>query len=138
MENASKALLMAGGIFIALMIIGSIIMLFTNLSDYQSNQDELELTSQIAEFNNQYEPYMKEDLSLMELQSVYNKILDNNKQAEQSGTEDDKIKTNIGDYITDSWSNISTNDKKTKRFKCSDSKYRSDGRIKEIYFEQTK
>lgn len=80
MENASKALLMAGGILIALLILGALIMMFTSLQDYQNTNDARTKNTQIAQFNNQFEPYNKEGLTLMELKSVYNKIESNNKQ----------------------------------------------------------
>ena len=63
MENASKALLMAGGILIALMIIGALVLLGNNLSNYKSNEDISVHQAQIAEFNNQFEPYNKKRLN---------------------------------------------------------------------------
>lgn len=137
MENASKALLMAGGIFIALMILGAIVMLFTNLADYQNKQGDLELTAQIAEFNNQYEPYNKKNLTLMELKTVYNKIVDYNSKADV----DEQIETNIPDIYSDltgNWSDIVQDEKKTRRFDCTGITYRSDGRISAINFKQVK
>ena len=59
MENASKALLIAGGILLALLIIGSLVLLFSNLQDYQNKTNISVRQSQIAEFNNQFEPYNK-------------------------------------------------------------------------------
>ena len=35
MENASKALVMAGGILIALLVIGALLLMFNQVSDYQ-------------------------------------------------------------------------------------------------------
>ena len=40
MENASKALIMAGGVMIALLIIGSLLLMFNNLSSYQVGSNE--------------------------------------------------------------------------------------------------
>lgn len=80
MENASNALLMAGGILIALLIIGALVIMGANLQSYQNNNDDLTKLSQIAEFNNQFEPYNKDNLTLMELKSIYNKIKSNNAQ----------------------------------------------------------
>ena len=40
MENASKALLMAGSVLIALMIVGLLVFMFSNLSNYQSSDTE--------------------------------------------------------------------------------------------------
>ena len=80
MENASKALIMAGGILIAMLIIGSLVLLFTSLADYQNNESINAKQSQVAEFNNQYEPFNKDNLTLNELKSIYNKIISNNKK----------------------------------------------------------
>lgn len=90
MENASKALLMAGGILIALMIAAVVVLMFSNMSGYFATEESIARTKHAAEFNNQYEPYIKEGLTLFELKSVYNKILSNNKQNPEY-----KIKTNI-------------------------------------------
>ena len=78
MENASKALLMAGGILIALMILGALIMMFTNLGMFQDQSEAKKKQDQIAKFNSEFEPYNKQKLSLMELKSVYSKIESNN------------------------------------------------------------
>ena len=106
MENASKALLMAGGILIALLILGALIMMFTSLQDYQNTNDAQTKNSQIAQFNNQFEPYNKDNLTLMELKSVYNKIESNNTQhsKDSNGKIDEKsgyfIKHNIKDIVS--------------------------------------
>lgn len=80
MENASKALIMAGGILIALLVIGALVIMFTELSDYQNATDASRKDAQIAKFNNQFEPFNKDELTLMELLSIYNKIESNNKR----------------------------------------------------------
>ena len=38
MENASKALLMAGGILIALLIIGALLLMFNQISTYKQSE----------------------------------------------------------------------------------------------------
>ena len=40
MENASKALIIAGSVLIALMIIGALLLMFSNLSNYQSTNTQ--------------------------------------------------------------------------------------------------
>ena len=136
MENAAKALLMAGGILIALLVMGALVLLFSNLSDYQNKTDASVKQSQIAEFNNQFEPYNRNDVTLMELKSLYNKILSNNAKSEY------KIETNISspevyeNIEADSLS-IPEDDKITLRFKCINIEYENaDGRISKIEFEK--
>ena len=137
MENASKALIMAGGILIAMLIIGSLVLLFTSLADYQNNESINAKQSQVAEFNNQYEPFNKDNLTLNELKSIYNKIISNNKKYPEY-----EIETNIEEIYrniaTDDFTNnkiVSEDDKQTKIFKCTGIKYEGiDGRISAIYF----
>lgn len=42
MENASKALIMAGGILIALLVIGALVLMFNQLSYYQRTETDSE------------------------------------------------------------------------------------------------
>ena len=57
MENASKALLMAGGILTALLVIGALILMFNQLGIYQKSNSQAEKNSQIAAFNRKFEKY---------------------------------------------------------------------------------
>ena len=146
MENAAKALLMAGGVLIALLVLGSLVMLFTNLQDYQNKTDASVLETQIAKYNSQYEPYNKDGLTLMELKSVYNKIESNNKEHPEF-----EINSNILDssatiinqpslsicnyYLKPDFKTIPEDHKIIKRFKCIGIEYKGrDGRISRIDF----
>ena len=131
MENASKALLMAGGILIALMIIGALVLLGNNLSSYKTNEEALEKQSQIVEFNNQFEPYNKDDLNLMELKSLFNKIESNNQINPEY-----KITTNIENAYPDikkDFKQISQEEKQTRTFACESIGYDGEGRINKKY-----
>ena len=57
MENASKALIMAGGVLIALMILGALLLMFNNLSSYQNTNTQTTEEAQVIAFNNQFETY---------------------------------------------------------------------------------
>lgn len=147
MENASKALLMAGGILIALLILGALVLLMTNLQTYQNANNDMTKNSQIAEFNNQFEPYNKNNLTLMELKSVYNKIESNNAQHPEY-----PIEHNIGSALrsaglsdancikfesANGFREIEDTYKQKLKFKClSDSiEYKNpDGRISKMHF----
>ncbi len=136
MENASKALLMAGGILIALMIIGALVLLGNNLSSYKTNEEALEKQSQIVEFNNQFEPYNKDDLNLMELKSLFNKIESNNQINPEY-----KITTNIENAYPDikkDFKQISQEEKQTRMFSCESIGYDGEGRINNMQFRKIK
>ena len=134
MENATRALTMAGGILIALMILGALFLMFNNLSSYQNQNDTSTKSTQIAEFNNQFEPYNKDNLTLMELHSVYNKVNSNNTKNPEykiemiyefnSNHEDGNLKENFKSNFT--------------AIEEADIEYKGvDGRISKIVFKDT-
>lgn len=86
MENASKALIMAGSVLIALMIIGALVLMFSNLTSYQETNKDVAKSAQIAEFNTQYETYNRNDLRGSELYSLLNKVIDYNRRESVEGT----------------------------------------------------
>lgn len=94
MENASYALLMAGGILITLLVISVVVFMFIQLGSAQHGQDEITKASQIAEFNEQFEPYNRDKLTLFDLKSIWNKIDSNNRKYAPD-------KENMPEYIID-------------------------------------
>lgn len=150
MENASHALLIAGGILIALLILGSLVMLFTNLQDYQNKTDISVKQAQIADFNNQFEPFNKTGLTLMELKSIYNKITSNNIKHPEY-TINHNIDTNLlnikadplnGDiasnFFTGDFRVLPESEKMNRRFNCNLLEYKNEGgRISKMEFEDT-
>ena len=78
MENASKALLMAGGILIAVLIIGVLIYSFGTMSGYFSAEQDIEAAQQLKIFNDQYESYNRKLLRGTDVISVMNKAININ------------------------------------------------------------
>lgn len=79
MGNASKALIMAGGVLISLMVIGLLVLFYNNLSGMQKIKTDSETEQQAAEFNKQYDVYAR-DVYGSEILSIANKIADYNKR----------------------------------------------------------
>ena len=86
MENASKALIIAGSVLIALMIIGALVLMFSNLTNYQNTNIDTTRTAQIAQFNSEYETYNRQDVRGSELYSLLNKVIDYNRRESVEGT----------------------------------------------------
>lgn len=86
MENASKALIMAGGVLIALIILGALILMFNSLSAYQDSTDENLKEAQIVEFNSQYSTYDRNDVRGSDLYSLLNRAVDYNERKSYKGT----------------------------------------------------
>ena len=80
MENASKALIMAGSILIALMIIGALLLMFNNLSTYQESNVETTRDAQVVEFNNQFVTYNRDNIRGSDIVSLMNRAIDYNER----------------------------------------------------------
>ena len=80
MENASKALLMAAGILIGIMIISLGVYLFTQFGGTSAQiHDNIE-TSQIEEFNSQFTAYQARDnVTIHDIITMANLATENNK-----------------------------------------------------------
>ena len=80
MENASKALMIAAGTLIGIMIIGTLVYFYNSLKGFPEQQNEAELLKQISAFNTEYEAYNKKIMYGTDLISVLNKAKNNNEK----------------------------------------------------------
>ncbi len=85
MENASKALIMAGSILIALMIVGVLIYMWASSSELFKQNESAELAEQIKMFNLEYEGYNKKLLRGTDVISAMNKADSNNRKYAKPG-----------------------------------------------------
>ena len=104
MENASKALIMAGGIFIAQLVITLLVFFYNNIVTVQNADEEAEIIEQAAEFNKQYDVYNRNNLYGSEILSLANKMEDyNRKEAAEKGYPEIEMEVtiteNIGTYF---------------------------------------
>lgn len=80
MENASKALLMAAGVFLVMLILALVIFAWGKFSDYQNAKDSLVDIEDTAKFNEQFTHYDRDDVQGYEILSLANKVIDYNKR----------------------------------------------------------
>ena len=85
MENASKALIMAGGMLLAILIVSLLIYAWSLFSEYQASQDSLADVEDTAKFNEQFANYDRDDVQGYELISLVNKIIDYNYRKSDDG-----------------------------------------------------
>ena len=78
MENASKALIIAGGILLTMAMVGLLIFAWNKFSDYYSKDDDLSSIDDLTEFNLQFTNYQRDDVHGYELISLANKVYDYN------------------------------------------------------------
>ena len=89
MENASKALIIAGAILLAILIIGLGIFIYRQAANTVSDTGMDQLT--IQQFNAQFENYLGKEITGTAAKSPYDTILNNNNTA----TEATKVKLKI-------------------------------------------
>ena len=88
MENASKALMMAGGVLIAVMVISFIVFILRKGGAMSAEYDTHMSDQELARFNGQFEIYDKDDNTIFDVITVANLAYDINKKAnwdEQAG-----------------------------------------------------
>lgn len=77
MENASKALLMAGGILISIIILAVLVRTFGTIVAFQKTQLSEEEQAQLAQFNSEYTKYLNQYVYGTEVRTVINKSENN-------------------------------------------------------------
>lgn len=84
MENASKALVMAGGVLLAIMVLATLIYAANSWGLLSNAENESDASQQLAKFNREYESYNKDLLYGIDVISVLNKAIDNNNSISES------------------------------------------------------
>ena len=87
MENAAKALKIAGGVLLAMLLTSLLIFVFRQISSFSKVQEEQLEAKQLAEFNQQWEAYNKKLLYGTDVITVVNKAIDNNNKMETQDSE---------------------------------------------------
>lgn len=92
MENASKALIMAGGMLLAILIVSLLLYAWSLFSKYQSSKDSLADVEDTTKFNEQFANYDRKGVQGYELLSLVNKVIDYNyrRSSDNQAKNDDK------------------------------------------------
>lgn len=138
MENATQALLIAGGILLAILTLTMIAFLTGNLATVgQARAEKVEL-ERLAKWNAEWEAYNKKLLYGADVLTLVNKAKQNNEEYENSTKYEVKIDITANSKDKDGTQITTGNIEqyKTSIFKCIDIRYNSDtGRVSEMTFE---
>lgn len=86
MENAAKALLIAAGVLIAILVLSLLVVAYTQMSDYYQQQHEAVIIEQTKEFNSQFENYNRKQIRGSDIISLMNRVIDyNSREAHEIG-----------------------------------------------------
>ena len=134
MENATKALIIAGGMLIAMLIIGLLTWGYTQLRSMQQSDVTEEERQQIVEFNERFEAYNKKVVRGYQMISLSNLVLDtNSRYTEEEGympvtiivnglSSEEAEKEDLVNYIQTYYDSMTSNEKNA---------------LKQLYFECT-
>ena len=127
MGNASKALLMAGGILLGILILTLLITLFTNSKSISNSYEETKKAELIQQFNVNFTKYLGQELTIHQVVTICNFAKKENNKVHDVVTDmtptTAEIKSDVDDYHT----NIRT-------YKINIISYSEDGYIQEINF----
>lgn len=80
MENAAKALEIAAGVILAVILMSLIAYFFSSIGEWPQQQDDMESAEQLANFNLEYEVYDKSTMYGVDVISCLNKARSNNEK----------------------------------------------------------
>ena len=98
MENASKALLMAAGVLIGILILSLMVTLFLSAREVSSRHDQVKKTEEVEQFNANFTKYVGKDITMHQVITINNFAkIENNKiksvNVNKSGTFEFEIST---------------------------------------------
>ena len=94
MENASKALIIAGAILLSILIISLGIMVYNNAKN-AANGGNID-KAQLQAFNSEWEGYVGQNRTASEVRAMYQAVIANNAAEKKNGTNRYIIITNTG------------------------------------------
>ena len=139
MENASKALIMAGGVLIGILIISLAVYLFTDFGSTSAQINAQNSQKQITEFNSKFTAYEGNDnITIYDIITLAGYAKENNEYYKDA--EDEKIDVKIGNETclnrtSQELINKYVSNEKLKKFMCSGIKYNKRGKVESITFK---
>ena len=130
MENATKALLISAGVLLGIIIISLAVYVFANSAafgeSYESSQEEI----RIANYNNKFEIYNKEEITIYDIISVLN--LSKEYKEKYGDTINVYMGTTLLTQSIDINEQIQIN--KDEIYRCSRITYNDEGKVNSITF----
>ena len=96
MEDVTKALLMAAGMFLAVLILSALVVFYNQISAFYTAEHEATVIAQTKEFNSRFENFHRNNIRGSELISLMNRVIDYNAtQSYLDGTNYKRIRVKI-------------------------------------------
>ncbi len=146
MENASKALIIAGGVLIGVLILSLAVYLFIDFGEKAARMHDQITSNQLTQFNAQFNVYAgRNDVTIYQIITVANLAYENNidevdnnykvRVFLQSKGEISQNEVNAKNLINE-YGVITSIDDNENLFTCLQVKYHENGRVSEIHFKK--
>lgn len=143
MENASKALLMAAGVLIGVLVLALIIYLFTYFGAEAQKFSEIINQNQLTKYNAQYTVFDgRKDLSVYDVVSIINTAYENNQKHKDDSTYETEyqVKVIVGGEDKANANNLNLSQEITNliednyetKYTCKVLFYDNNGKVKEV------
>lgn len=126
MENASKALIMAGGILIGMLLLTFLVIMFTSAGNVSQSYDDTKREEAIQQFNANFTKYLGKELTIHEVVTICN-FAQKNGVTVTSSKDIKDIRNDVDEYNSSSKDSI-------KIYKLTIVSYSDDGYINSILF----
>lgn len=154
MENASNALLIAGGVLVGILVLSLAVYLFADFGSTSARINEKKAEQQIVEFNARFTSYEKStEITIYNIISLANFAKENNDYYEYSNTDIDKsnyiqvileTKGRLETYtdeqkqtlVNNDLSNINSGNSELPKYKCTSIEYHDNKKVKSIKFKK--
>lgn len=125
MENAAKALLIAGGVLIAIILISMFLLMYNRMASIQKTQEQKKEMEQLSAFNAQYEAFNKKLMYGVDVRTLENKVNENN-----INNPSEQIELSLPDNFENS------DDVNNLKYKCTSMEYSTaTGKVNKIVIE---
>lgn len=96
MENASKALLIAAGVFLGILLLAVMIYVFRQGASVNQNYDQKQISLQLELYNSQFETYDRNNNNIMDVISLCNLAFDVNNECDFDKASSVQVEIKIG------------------------------------------
>ena len=147
MENASKALIMAAGVLIGVLVLSLAVYLFVSFGSTSADINKQRLEQQLVEFNSTFTSYEeREGLTIYDVITVAGYAKENNEYYENDSNYkieiklgsisdiQDKIDTVLNTYLQNDQATITASNTNLPTYKCKVTSYHNNGRVSIITF----
>lgn len=126
MENAAKALLIAGGVLIAIILISMFLAMYNKMASIKNTQEQKKEMEQLSAFNAQYEAFDRKLMYGVDVRTLQNKVNENN-----INNPSEQIELALPDDFENS------DDVNNLKYKCTSIKYSTEtGKVNKIVIEK--